>query len=302
MEPAHLQLVCEKLWNEEGIKLAFAEPDATLSPDQNQIHLDAFSKLGGTAGILSSFFRDFLKDLDRRERLEALELLEPLVTASGTRNIVELSTLVEAPFRDPVARGQLLKKMSDRSIVRTERRLSGYFVEITHEFLIGPILKMMREVFANEVEYSRFRWAVRTLERLQGFGRAPGRALSAQEFAILHQHRDEVRWNEWGAGVMISSAIINAADREALRYWLNEYTRYGDRQDLAALLEERVGRQAARDLLSPAELRRVHERRDVLRLKPEHLEYILRSTLAVADEGEHILIRYWMRRFVTSGK
>jgi hypothetical protein len=302
VEPAHLQLVCEKLWNEEGARLASASLADGEGHAAHQIPLTAFEKLKGTKGILNSFFRDFLGGLAERERLEALELLEPLVTASGTRNIIELGTLIDAPFRDSEGRRELLKKMSDRAIVRTERRLGGYFVEITHEFLIAPILEVMRETFADNVEYSRFRWAVRTLERLQGFGRGPGRTLSPQEFLTLHQHREEVRWNGWGTEVMIRSAILNGAERGALRHWLDEYNRYEDWQDLTALLEDRVGRRGARDLLNLAELRCVNDRRDKLELKPEQTEYVLRSTLAVADGRERDLIRYWTKRVIADGK
>jgi hypothetical protein len=300
VEPAHLQLVCERLWNEEGAKLSHLNTDDGQDAEQRQIPLDTFRELGGTKGILNSFFLDFLEsfgDKDK-ERLEALEMLEPLVTASGTRNIVERSCLIDAPFRDSARRGDLLKKMADHTIVRTERRLGGFFVEITHEFLIGPILDAMRETLTNDIEYGRFRWSIRALERLQGVGRGPGRLLSEQEFNTLYEHRDDIRWNRWGMEVMIRSAICHAADRKVLRYWLEAYNRLDHSRDVSTLLEERMVLEEGRDLLSLADLRVVNQQRERLKLTARQLEYVLRSTLANSDDRERGQIRYWMKRML----
>src|SRR6185369_6519982 len=81
VEPAHLQLVCDKLWNEKGQELA------TMGQKNGReglvIHEDIFRELGETKGILKSFFSDFLEGLDQESMRETLEMLEPLVTASG---------------------------------------------------------------------------------------------------------------------------------------------------------------------------------------------------------------------------
>lgn len=293
VEPAHLQLVCEKLWNVQGASLAEAALGDAPGAVAQEIPVAAFAGLGGTKGILNSFFKDFLKGLEVRERREALELLEPLVTASGTRNIVEREQLVNAPFRDAGRRADLLKRMADRTIVRTERRLGGYFVEITHEFLIGPVLEAIRDAFANDVEYSRFRWALRTLERLHGvgLGRGTGRLLSAQEFQTLHEHRDDVQWNRWGVEVMLRSAIATEAERDALRRWLDAYNSLDQTVEVS-----RLTNLDGPELLSLADLRFINERREWAIFKPAQVAHILRSTLANADDDERHLIRYWVGR------
>jgi hypothetical protein len=300
VEPAHLQLVCERLWNVQGAELsrAGAESDGSLS----EIPLETFRELGGTEGILKSFFRDFLESLDENERPEALEMLEPLVTASGTRNIVERSALVDAPFRYGERRERLLKTMADHTIVRTERRLGGFFVEITHEFLIGPILEAMRETLTKDVEYTRFRWAIRSLERLQGAGRDLARLLSQQEFQTLHEQREEIRWNRWGMEVMIQSAISQRADREALRYWLTAYNSLDQARDALSLLEEMMVKQEGRDLMSLADLRLVNQQRETVKLSPPQVEYVLRSTLATATDAEREQIDFWTKRMLENAK
>lgn len=298
VEPAHLQLVCLRLWNEEGARLSHAGANGDTGGGLGEIPLQTFHDLGGTEGILKAFFRDFLEGLTEKERPEALEMLEPLVTASGTRNIVERGTLIDAPFRNRDRRDHLLKKMTNHTIVRTERRLGGLFIEITHEFLIGPILEAMRETLTNDVEYSRFRWAIRSLERLQGVGRGPGRLLSEQEFRVLHEHRDDISWNAWGMEAMIRSAISHRADREVLRYWLKAYNLLDQALDVMTLLEERMVREEGRDLLNLADLRHVNSQREALKLTPRQVEYVLRSTLASADDRERDQIIYWTKRML----
>lgn len=61
----------------------------------------------------------------------------------------------------------LLGKLVNHTIVRTEPRLGGYFVETTHEFLIGPILEAISNALSRDPDYRRYRQALRTLEGLQ---------------------------------------------------------------------------------------------------------------------------------------
>ena len=73
-----------------------------------RIPVEVFDSLGGAAGILRLFFEEFLEGLALPEQLETLELLEPLITPSGTRNIVERSQLVVESFRNERERMNLL--------------------------------------------------------------------------------------------------------------------------------------------------------------------------------------------------
>jgi hypothetical protein len=308
VEPAHLQLVCEKLWNERGRDLAAAsartsEPNESSGPGlqaaTNQIELAILTDLGGTKGILSSFFDDFLAQLDSGERLETLEILEPLVTASGTRNILEYDQLVNMPLRDSSRRQELVKKLVNRTIVRTERRLGGYFVEITHEFLIVPILAAIRKDLIGDVDYSRFRWALRTLQRMVGV-RLTRRShlLLEDEFTILHENRDRIRWDAFTTELMFRSAIDLGKVRSILEWWAWKVEECGGMAGSAKEIFAMGFVGHSDTLLSLEELRVINAERDRLELSLQEYLIVLRSQLEWAIDVERDEIAYWARRMV----
>lgn len=293
VEPAHLQLVCEKLWHEQGRNLA-----TDTSAGGKEIPVDAFESLGGAKGILKSFFHDFLEELPEPDRPPTLELLEPLVTISGTRNIVEREQLINAPFRDPQLRRRLLSDLVNRTIVRTEARLGGYFVEITHEFLIGPILEAIRKVGSTDPDFTRVRWALGTLERLQD---SPTRtqSLPQDEFHTLHTHRQRVHWNQWASELMLSSAIVHQPEPDILRLWLDEV------EAITKVEGESVSPDLVPDIFADKEnvelklgdLQRLNSaNRTNLTLTSQQLISVLRAELTWAAETDREDIRYWIER------
>jgi hypothetical protein len=303
VEPAHLQLVCEKLWNEQGRALAAGNG----GDGNNEIPIETFNRLEGTEGILKSFFKDFINELPANERQQTLELLEPLVTVSGTRNIIERDQLINAPFRDANLRQRLLAKLVNRTIVRTEARLGGYFVEITHEFLIGPILDAALEY--NTPENNKFRWALRTLERLQG---APKRLypMSVQEFGTLHNQRDSICWNSSAIELMLRAAISLDPEREVLSVWLDRLQESAQsdsvpssKPDDALLVSEIFAsdqsgvRGQQKTDLTLAELRKLNStNRETITLTFQQLATILRSELSWAVDADRDDIRFWAER------
>jgi hypothetical protein len=64
------------------------------------------------------------------------------------------------------------------------------------------------------------------------------------------------------------------------------------------LLREKLERGEGRDLLGLDGLRSVNGQRDSLELSPRQVVYILRSTLALADDRERGDIRYWTKRML----
>jgi hypothetical protein len=152
VEPAHLSIVCSRLWDAYGRKIS--EGSYTGQADIDKlIHEAEFAELGGAAGIISSFFKSFLTGLNMDERLETVELLSRLITGAGTRNIVEQSALVNAPYRDCERRRMLLDNLiKNHGIVRAEYRFGGRFISITHEFLIEPIQEAEHELLASNIE------------------------------------------------------------------------------------------------------------------------------------------------------
>lgn len=306
VEPAHLQLVCDKLWNEKGRELAGIQGKQTGDgPTSLLIQEEVFESLGETKGILKSFFTDFLEGLDRESGLEILEMLEPLVTASGTRNIVERDRLINVPFRDGQKRKELLDLLINHTIVRIEPRLGGYFVEITHEFLIAPVLEAIRRALNKDPEYGRYRLALRTLERLHGSsiaGTTP--VLSSQEFWILHRNQMAIRWDGWSAELMLRCAVAYGAERDVVETWLDIFKSLevvASISSVCAVLEQ-AGHQGEVELLRLAQLRSINNERELSKeLSREQLELIWRSQLTWARDSERDDVRYWTERIKRHG-
>lgn len=193
VEPTHLQIVCEKLWDARGRQLAGElkqKANIDSLPPTSEctlVELEVYQNLDGAAGILKAFLLDYLESLDIDTKLASIEMLESLITISGTRNIVDHEQLIHSPFhkieslkentskdndlipslgwRNDIIqhRQSCLANLIDHNIVRMESRLGGQFVEITHEFLIDPIrMEVVRELYSN-LSYRNFRQALNVL-------------------------------------------------------------------------------------------------------------------------------------------
>ena len=229
VEPAHVQIVCQKLWAEEGKALSEEALRAGTgdSPEGvRKIGIELYrDRLHGAAGIMRSFLRDFLDALDESARLETLELLEPLITGSGTRNIIERGTLIAAPFRPQMHRERLLANLVARTIARIETRLGGQFVEITHEFLIPPIREAMQKDLYSDVEYTRCRVALRMLGRLQQtYADSEVRpSITSGDFNLLNRYRDRIEWNDWAVALMFREAVRHGVAHDETRFWADRF-------------------------------------------------------------------------------
>ena len=154
IEPAHIQIVCERLWRE----LRRRREKDPQSLGSNQIDASFFQRLGGPEKILESFFDEVLGDLTPKQRERALEMLGLLITSSGTRNIVAEEELVKGHTRQRRYRLDLLKKLDQKQIIRVERRLEGRFAEITHEFMIQPIQRAISKDLGRYERYAGYQF------------------------------------------------------------------------------------------------------------------------------------------------
>lgn len=293
VEPAPLQIVCEKLWREQGKFLAQS------SGVEKTIEFAAFPP-GGTQGILDSFFTESLHSLESAtDRLETLEMLEPLVTANRTRNIVQKASLVHAPFRNSERRERLLENLERQRIVRVERRLGGQFVEITHEFLIAPVLDKIQTMLNPDPEYGPFRWAVRTLERFEDVDfRAGSRALLGRTvFRDLTAKRDDLVWNEWSTELMFRSSIALGADARVTRDWAKRFRESGREPDPGEIVSPDRMHDKARSILSFDELA-VLNAQSGDGLTGDQIEFIFRSEIQQAGPSERDLVIRWTRELL----
>jgi len=236
VEPGHIQIVCEYLWENSGRALA-AEGGGTI-PASAMPEASAPGRPSGVQAIISGYFDRILSfDEDGKPRSEAqqvemLDLLDPLMTEGRTRNIMEEQRLREAPFRNVDLRASLLKEMSRHRILRTEPRLGGRFVEITHEFLIQPVLDARADLARrseNRFQWARLPQAFQRLGEIQHtFRRASGRLLDIEELSALDTFAELVDFagHPWIAEAMFRSAIVAGLDRAATKRHLDRFEQH----------------------------------------------------------------------------
>jgi len=298
IEPAHLSLVCEKLWQEAGRNLV--RQQAQAAGGLPTVPLATYAeRLHGARGILRDFLQDFLGALaDDDERREALELIEPLITGSGTRNIVERRQLLQVPFRDATRRKELLDKLVNRTLVRIEPRLGGQFIEITHEFLIPAVQEALRKYLYGNVEYQQFRAALRALAESETDRGSPATesVINRAEFGVLDRHRQRVQWNGWAIEQMLRAWLCHGAggeQRATLRYWLDATSGRASASDLGTIRQSLACVGAGQGFLSRQELQQINANRDRQPFTPAERQAILRSALLRATAEENADVRYW---------
>lgn len=301
VEPTALQIVCEKLWHAErdteARRAQAGEPPRPPGPGMQTLR-----GLGGVRGILASFFSEFIdrEFTDARARFEALEVLEQLVTANRTRNIVERDQLVRQPFRDARLREQVLATLQTRKIVRVEQRLDGYFVEITHEFLIDPVLERIKQELTGKTP---FRDALRSLAHFEAINfRVGPRLLSEEHVRALHEYFTAAERNgritlpAWSVELMFRSAIFRGLERETVRFWC-EQLRSLPAADVDTLLAE-VENGNRNQSLSLEELWLLRGWNGRIRqVTARQAEHVLVSLINESDDSEREDVRDWARRY-----
>ena len=119
-------------------------------------------------------------------------------------------------------REKVLDLLIKQRVVRIEPRLDGLFVEITHEFLIQPVLDAIRA--RHTVKDFQYREAIRILTRYAGttFSPVSGNLPTKDEFEAIHANRDRIVWAPEAIELMVRTAIARGVERSALEVWLKE--------------------------------------------------------------------------------
>ncbi len=305
IEPAHLQMVCDKLWRESGRELS--RRAYTDGSNAGEMSVTVLNDLQGTQGIFDSVLTDFLNAnlASDAQRNEAIELLEPLITCSYTRNIVERDSLVHAPLKDAGLRAEILEKLERGRIVRVETRNDGYFVEITHEFLIPAIMKRTRALRSN-AQHAHRSTAILSMSRLRDrnlTGRTSN-LLSEREYEALDEVREGLKWPDWGIEVMLRSAMGVGGGPEAILYWANRFETECSVPPIDDLRERMKSLASDECWLNLEELALLlaHDRKAPDATLPrrdwsdKELDLILRSILTGADETREADVIHWTLR------
>src|SRR5262249_15934372 len=154
----------------------------------------AFQTLGGTKGILDGFFRNLMDVVERQHgrvgRIEALELLNSLMTSSG-KSPRPRNELVDVPFRDRDLRSRFLKLLGDERVIRQDRRSGQTIVEIRHDFLVKRILDTYQTEIQRNPEYGRFKSALATLQLCLEWDQH----LSKEQYENLARYVGRIDWD-----------------------------------------------------------------------------------------------------------
>ncbi len=298
IDPTYMQIICDHLWHK--VRLRYGEGDATTRPviDESIFDLEERKK-----GILTAFFRRFLKEQleSEEERLEALEMLQELITPRGTRNSVLHEDLIEEVYRRPELRRDLLDKMEKGRIVRVEQRLGNLFIEITLERMIDPIQKVIAEKIETNFEYQDFGRALKRLgEATQSdFREEMQSRLKESDIRILEKHQNRLQWGYLGRELMLRSAILEDLPPEEIGIWVKQMSRSNEVWDARQLLEDTHSRPFALDELHKINL--VRDDTEFTRdLDLEQMRRILRSSILM-EAGDKIGRRniiYWTERLL----
>jgi hypothetical protein len=312
--PGHIQIVCSRLWRTTGAQLARSASGGTIGIDAM---LDEAGRRIGAREMLDAHFQRILHTNveDERddgeaiaraaarseiEQIEILDMLAPLVTSRGTRNIVDEETLTGAPLRNRKTRERLLELLKRQSILRVEARLGGRFAEVTHEFLIEPIGNAREHFFEDEPD-KRQLWltldrAVARLQAIEESFRYPSARLLVQdEIEALTTWLEIVdlaeRKNGWVAEAIYRSAIHAGLDREKLEKLRSSLERFFPEIDAQLVWRTVRANAAGGRLLDDAELGVIVDDDSLWqRLDADERLFLLRSAIANAQLHRHELI------------
>lgn len=214
VEPFLLQIVCDSLWRKLRASLPFPR-GGTPGVITKRDLINVFPS--GVQGIVDAYFADLLGTLPADDaKADALDLMEMLITGVGTRNIIEESLLLHAPFRSEVRRRSVLDVLVDGKFLRRERRLGSFFVEITHECLIASVQEQIRRRAKDSRD---LRQALRVLE---GIRRGDVPWLDVNDFEVLDFNHARIEWPRWAVDLMVQSAATYGS-REQMRRWFDAH-------------------------------------------------------------------------------
>jgi hypothetical protein len=130
VEPVHLQVVCRQLWSR-------------LPPDRREIRMEDVRRLGDVHKALANFYTDALKEaaaaIGNRELRVRYWFERQLITPARTRGLVYQDKSAVTTGGLPNAAVDVLDKQ--HHVIRPIRRGNDDWYELSHDRLIGPILK-----------------------------------------------------------------------------------------------------------------------------------------------------------------
>lgn len=314
VEAAPLQVVCSRLWKAAHEPSAGGAPlPVPVSHERIIRRTTLMDTLEGVPSILSRYFSEELEQgVDALVRHEVLDLLAPLITANGKRNIVEKRTLLSAPFHDGVTRARALQFLLEHNFVRVEWRLRSEFVEIAHEFQIASMLAEL----ARREQRSSERSLQRALAELTHRQRALGGILASgelgqDEFGLLHEVycdrelHGRIAWTAELRQLMLRAALFHAreAGRDAVRTWVRDAAADTDADGTASwqALRAQLTRRDRQQPLTRAEWDRLTGQWAGLSAHDLAAPTLLHAAVAYSNDDGRDRLRALVRTALTAG-
>ena len=285
--PGPLSIVCDQLWD-RIVQKRLTSGTGTSIIDDEAIERAGLKEAGASPVdvVISAYFRSFVETLPEDERVDVLDILELLITGSGTRNIVDESLLIHAPFRSTLRRKAVLDKLVDSKLLRREDRLDGRFVEITHEILIAPMQVQVQTALR---ESRGLRGAERALDGIR-HGDIP--ELEAYDFRTLDEYETRFEWPAWSVALMLESAVTHGAPPERISHWARAYQRAT--WPRAASLLASPGEESRYLTLEETRILASESNEAALRSYPaEQIERVVRSLIVCGQPSDREAIERW---------
>ncbi len=270
---------------------------------------EQIAEAGGVDAILDGYLDRVLDTfVDPFDLFEALSMLDPLVTRNGRRNIVLVDELLDAPGGGRKLRERILNTLVSADLLSKGRRDSGAneYVEITHEFLIGPALRaislrLRRNLKLNSLSQGLHRLSALSVFDFRGADIPP---LSSEAFDALNDNSNRIALLGGGASIdssehvdpsgvsraaeiMFRSAVLLGKKHEAWTHWADQIE--SRPADILTDIQENL---KMRKSFIPGDLERL---RDFLDAQPTELdsearEFLLRNTIESSRLAPELII------------
>ncbi|MCI5191319.1 MAG: hypothetical protein D3905_16365 [Candidatus Electrothrix sp. AS4_5] len=138
VEPPHLQIVCQELWE--------------WHRDDGKKHLTsaAYEKAGKTAGILTSYFLGKIGLFSKKEQVLASAAFDHLVGTRAVKIAHPLGRLAELARADGKELQAVLDRLQDYAILRRQKRGEEFWYELYHDIFSESIDGWNREFKARQ--------------------------------------------------------------------------------------------------------------------------------------------------------
>lgn len=141
VEPAQLQLVCQYV--EELVRTRMARRYAGTRVEVSEADLGGEKQL---QRVLEDFYDRSLASIRSPwERRKVARLCERRLISGAGRRLTEAEEEIEKRHR---VSKETLRQLVDRRLLRPEPRLGGVFYELSHDTLVGPILRSRKKRIA----------------------------------------------------------------------------------------------------------------------------------------------------------